>query len=139
MRSVFAKMKSSVTNVTLLIITDSSKYCKINLFMLRSSINIQCIQRSVAHRRGKIFGKKKGVVAELFMAKNPPQQSFQNIKKRTLGGKNGYYTWMLLCNTQSFLNRDCQWLGNPSLLNQGLWLNNNHPNECYMCMPIHLF
>ena len=39
---------------------------------------------------------------------------------------------MLLCNTQSFLNRDCQWFGNPSVLNQGLQLNNNHPDECYL-------
>ena len=37
----FAKMKSSVTNVTLFIITTVPKYCNINLCMLRSSINIQ--------------------------------------------------------------------------------------------------
>ena len=54
MLSIFAKMKSSVTNVTLFIITN------INLCMLRSSINIQlqCIERSVAHRRGQIFNNK---------------------------------------------------------------------------------
>ena len=46
MRSIFAKRKSSVTNVRLF--TVSKKYCDINLCMLRSSINIQlqCIKRS---------------------------------------------------------------------------------------------
>ena len=45
-RSIFAKRKSSVTNVRLF--TVSKKYCDINLCMLRSSINIelQCIKRS---------------------------------------------------------------------------------------------
>ena len=46
MRSIFAKRKSSVTNVRLF--TVSKKYCDINLCMLRPSISIhlQCIKRS---------------------------------------------------------------------------------------------
>ena len=102
--------------------------------MLRSSINIQlqCIKRSVAHRRRQILSNKRGWLRNFSWPRTHHNNRSKISRRAHWGKKNGHFTWMLLCNTQSFLNRDCQWFGNPSVLNQGLQLNNNHPDECYL-------
>ena len=111
-----------------------AKYCNISLCMLRSSINIQlqCIKRSVAHRRRQILSNKRGWLRNFSWPRTHHNNRSKISRIAHWGKENGHFTWMLLCNTQSFLNRDCQWFGNPSVLNQGLQLNNNHPDECYL-------
>ena len=123
--------------------------------MLRSSINIQlqCIEKSFAHRRGQILSNKKGWEQNFSWWRTYHNNHSKISRIAHWGKENGHYTWMLLCNTQSFLNRDCQWFGNPSLLNQRLivkqqppqWmlfiyvyanpfiLNNNWSNCAFMC------